>query len=343
MVLNHPYLFFYLPVLLAATGFNLFFLIPRLLERGRYKAYFATLTGTIVIASAAIVSEYYLSARFTHHTVEELYGVSICYYYFFGTALPVVFGCLIITTCIKLTKEWITIRRKEQKLEKDKIESELNFLKHQFNPHFLFNTINLIFFLIHKKPDTASESLARFSNLLRYQLYECNDRQILLTKEIDYLKNMIELEKLRQNDNVRIGLELDMHHNPTGELPTIAPFILMTFVENAFKHVSKESGTANWITIKIALEQDQLNFSVANSISTGSFGKVIHNSGIGLKNVRRRLDLLYRDRYDLNILSDSTCFEARLNLQLSPGATTVIHTAAPAPALQNKNFDYLAS
>lgn len=327
-------LLFYIPVLLLAVYFNLFFLIPAYLEKGKLQSYIFGLIATLFGASLCIVSGYYITAFLAHSTVSQLYGPDLCTYYFFGNAVPAVFTSLILTLCIKMTRVWIQTRRRQQLLEKEQLETELNFLKHQFNPHFLFNTINSIFFLIHKKPGIAAESLARFSALLRYQLYECNDTRIPLSKEINYLKNSIELEKLRQNDNVRVELQADP--GSTDHL-VIAPFILMTFVENAFKHVSKEPGFPNWITIKLELDhsrlkadEHRLNFFVSNSILPGTISTAIHNSGIGLKNVRRRLDLLYPQGHTLNIRSDSASFEVHLQLDLSSGR-------------QDEKFDYLAT
>ena len=262
-------LLFYIPILLLAVCFNLYVLIPRYLEKGRFRAYVFILIATLFGASLCIVPGYYVTAFLAHGTVSELYGPGLCSYYFFGNAMPAVFASLTFSLCIKMARVWIRTKRRQQLLEKEKLETELNFLKQQFNPHFLFNTINSIFFLIHKKPDTASGSLARFSDLLRYQLYECNVPLIALRKEIDYLKNCIELEKLRQNDNVRVSLELDDY--PGDEL-CIAPFMLVTFVENAFKHVSKEPGLQNWITIRLKVDRQWLSFFVSNSRSAGTAG-----------------------------------------------------------------------
>ncbi len=215
---------------------------------------------------------------------------------------------------IKLTKNWVQTQRRQQLLEKEKLETELKFLKYQFNPHFLFNTINSIFFLIHKNPHMASASLAKFSDLLRYQLYECNDKQIPLEKEIAYLENFIELEKLRQNNNFEVTLQTHQSgHEPLG----IAPFILMTFVENAFKHVSKHTHTLNWINIQVTVNQQQLYFSIANSRSYDAPADVVAYGGIGLQNVQRRLDLLYSGQYALDIQSDPASFAVKLRLNLS--------------------------
>lgn len=206
-------------------------------------------------------------------------------------------------------------------LEKEKLETELNFLKYQFNPHFLFNSINSIFFLIHKNPDMASASLAKFSELLRHQLYECNDHQIPLSKEITYLENFIELEKLRQSDSLEVVFEAQERFE--GE-PGIAPFILMTFMENAFKHVSRHQGAPNWIRGDLQLDRMELRFNLSNSVSEEGNTEVVHYGGIGLKNVRRRLDLIYPGKYKLDTWRDADRFIVHFEVELEMLAMTEI-------------------
>jgi two-component system, LytTR family, sensor kinase len=308
---------FYVVFQALAVYFNLYFLIPRYLEKGRYALYLFYLVLTIFSAAALIVPGYYLSALAAGKTMKDFYGAEgNCMYQFFGSALPSALASMTLAMSIKLAKNWIQTQRRHQLLEKEKLETELNFLKHQFNPHFLFNTINSIFFLIHKNPHMASASLAKFSDLLRYQLYECNDRQIFLSKEIACLENSIELERLRQNDNVEVTLSVNQNGGHAGHLG-IAPFILMTFVENAFKHVSRDIERMNWIRIKLDLDGQRLTFSVANSTSAGSVGHVVHYGGIGLKNVQRRLDLIYPGQYGLQINNNITSFEIRLQMSLT--------------------------
>jgi len=215
---------------------------------------------------------------------------------------------------IKLTKNWIEGQRRQQLLEKEKLETELKFLKYQFNPHFLFNSINSIFFLIHKNPDMASASLAKFSELLRHQLYESNENQIPLDKEIAYLENFIELEKLRQNQGLKVTFNVpDNYPANLG----IAPFILMTFVENAFKHVSKHKDTGNWINVQLQVADNQLYVDIVNSKSAERNTDVVTYGGIGLKNVQRRLDLVYPGQYELDIKNNPDSFVVKCRLQLS--------------------------
>jgi len=305
---------FYVIFQALAVYFNLYFLIPRYLEKSRFALYISYLALTVVCATLCVVSGYYISAYVSGQTVAELYGENACFNSFLSNALPSTMASMTLAMSIKLTKNWIQTRQRQQLLEKEKLETELTFLKNQFNPHFLFNTINSIFFLIHRNPDMASASLAKFSDLLRYQLYECNDQQIPLSKEIAYLENFIELERLRQNANVQISVVIDPVYS---DHLSIAPFIVMTFVENAFKHVSHHQARPNWIDLKLSLQDSDLTLWVANSTAQKLSDEILKHSGIGLKNVQRRLDLLYPDRYELDVHQDEHQFGIRLKLSLA--------------------------
>jgi two-component system LytT family sensor kinase len=297
--------------------FNLYFLIPRYLEKQRFGLYLFYLALTIITTSALITSGYYISAWLAGSTAEKIFGIApnLNGYYHLIKEEPFRFtlGVITLAMSIKLAKKWIETERRQQQLEKEKLETELKFLKYQFNPHFLFNSINSIFFLIHKNPDVASASLAKFSELLRHQLYECNDQLIPLDKEIVYLQNFIELEKLRQNQSLTVRLDIGQVYVPD---MGIAPFILMTFVENAFKHVSKDKGRDNWIQISLNVIGTQLHFTAANSTSETHTPQVINYGGIGLKNVQRRLDLIYSGEYLLDITKNIETFGVKLELEL---------------------------
>jgi two-component system, LytTR family, sensor kinase len=302
---------FYVIFETLANYFNLYFLIPKFLEKSKFTTYIALLIITIAGTASVIVLGYYLGAFFTGKSLADMYGKESCSFFhlLLGSPLSSTTASLTLGMSIKLTKNWLQTQRRQQLLEKEKLETELNFLKYQFNPHFLFNTINSIFFLIHKNPDKASASLAKFSELLRHQLYECNDTQIPLTQEITYMENTIDLEKLRQNDNLRVTFEVEKTGNYV-----IAPFILMTFIENAFKHVSKHTDQENWIRIKLYIDE-KLHFSISNS-TADNVQDIIRYGGIGLKNVQRRLDLIYPGQYDLSIQNKTTSFEVNLQIAI---------------------------
>lgn len=301
-----------------AVYFNLYLLIPRYLEKGRYTIYLTFLALTIIVASICIIPGYYLSAMVAHSTVEKDYGFTTTFKSLYELLKEEPFRTtLAVTTLamsIKLAKNWIETQRRQRALEKEKLETELKFLKYQFNPHFLFNSINSIFFLIHKNPDMASASLAKFSDLLRHQLYESNDSLIPLSKEIVYLENFIGLEKLRQSPDLQTDFNIDDDYSPA---LGIAPFILMTFVENAFKHVSKHKDSPNWIRMDLVVDGLDLKMNIANSRADDDSRQAVHYGGIGLKNVQRRLELIYPGQFELEIRKTENDFKVTLQLQLS--------------------------
>ena len=306
-------------MLFQAVGvyFNLYYLIPKFLEKGRYIEYVSLVILTILATAIMIIPGYYVSAWWNETPFKELFGKQPSEFLFFvkTNSLPSTAASMTLAMSIKLTKNWLAAQRREQLLKQEKLETELKFLKSQFNPHFLFNTINSIFVLIHKNPDRASESLAKFSNLMRYQLYDCNEAQIPLQQELNYLENFIELEELRQEANFE--LEVEIAPSVDSNL-MIAPFILMPFVENAFKHVSQRREGGNWIKLSLQLVDNQLNFQIANSIAPAfkSTADVVNYGGLGLRNVKRRLDLLYPANYELQLNNQSHQFEVQLQLTL---------------------------
>lgn len=309
--------FFYVIFPAFAVYFNLYFLVPRYLANGRYIAYLTYLLLTIIVASIFIVPGYYLSAWYAGSTAEKAFAITTNLKGLYEVVKEDPFRSTLAATTlamsIKLAKNWIETQRRQRALEKEKLETELKFLKYQFNPHFLFNSINSIFFLIHKNPDIASASLAQFSELLRHQLYESNDSLISLKKEIAYLENFIELEKLRQRPDLKTVFNIDDDYP---QCLGVAPFILMTFVENAFKHVSKHTDSANWIRMDLKIDGMLLKMVIANSRADNDSRQAIHYGGIGLKNVQRRLDLLYPDGHRLEIQRTEVDFKVVLELQL---------------------------
>jgi two-component system LytT family sensor kinase len=297
--------------------FNLYYLMPKFLGKGKYAQYVSLVILTILGTAICIVPGYDVSAWLSGNTTESLYGRPPGDFWFFFqvNTLPSAAAAMTLGMSVKLAKEWIQTKKRQQLLEKEKLETELKFLKSQFNPHFLFNSINSIFVLIHKNPAMASESLAKFSDLLRYQLYECNEAEIPLQQEITYIENFIELEKLRQENNVDLTVDIQKQH--VDQL-SIAPFILMPFIENAFKHVSKRKERTNWIIIKLYADQQQLHFTCSNSVSAqyNSSVEPMQYKGLGLKNVQRRLELLYGGRHELQIASTDESYSVSLAIQL---------------------------
>jgi len=223
---------------------------------------------------------------------------------------------LLVSTGVafKLLLDHAKAQKRIGEIAKEKSEAELNFLKSQINPHFLFNSINSVYFLIDKKNEDARNALHTFSEMLRYQLYECNGSKVSLKKEIAYLKDYISVQQLRKNKNLQLQFEITGDENST----FIEPLLLIPIVENAFKHLSNfDDGKKDLINIYLDAEKDNLAFTVENTISKNSVQAMQNESGIGLNNIRRRLELLYPGKHRLNITNNGECFKTRLEIELN--------------------------
>lgn len=311
--------FGYIVFHILGAYFNLYVLMPRLLEKGHLRSYIGAVMLTIVFCAAGISGGYYVADFLSDKSFHDLFDRNPEDFMplFLNAALPSTVGAMTLAMSIKLGKKWFEAERHKTALQQEKLETELKYLKSQTNPHFLFNTINSIFALIHKNPDMASESLASFSQLLRYQLYECNGDLIDLHTEIKYLENFIELEQLRLDES-NTSLQFDLIQTGlTGK--KIAPLLLIPLVENAFKHVTKGRTQHNFIHMSLKVDDDKLLLDIKNS-STVNGHKSMENksySGIGLTNVRRRLALVYPDRHQLITEERDAVFSAQLKLELT--------------------------
>ncbi|MFD2099291.1 sensor histidine kinase [Flagellimonas iocasae] len=314
---SSPKFYFYVVFQLIGVYFNLYYLIPKLLYVGRYFSYVLAVLGTILLCNAFITSGYFFATLTSGKTLFELFGVypNEVFKIYFVWALPSTVASMTLGMSIKLGKNWLQTEKKRLRLEKENLETELKYLKSQINPHFLFNTINSIFALIHINPDRASESLANFSDMLRYQLYKSEDETIALEKELNFIENFIDLEKLRL-DHGHTDMQFDIQDRTTHK-KNIAPFILIPFIENAFKHVSKGKGQRNFIHMGLEASDKSLQLSIKNSkgLNGQTSEEIAESSGIGLKNVSRRLKLLYPESHSLLIVDESDRFSILLKLE----------------------------
>jgi two-component system, LytTR family, sensor kinase len=220
-----------------------------------------------------------------------------------------------IGAAIRIFNDQIKTRLAMETLQKEKAKTELDFLKAQMNPHFIFNYLNTIYFQINKENQTARTTLLKFSELLRYQLYECNTERISIEKEIAYLENYIGLQKLRYNENYAI----DFHKAPSVSSPNfdIPPLLVVPFVENAFKYVSNHADKLNEIEIKLDRDGAFFTCYIRNTTEPMREKMPSVNGGIGLQNVRRRLDLLYRPNdFELKIEDNDMDFVVFLKLKI---------------------------
>lgn len=229
------------------------------------------------------------------------------------------------STMLKIASDWTRNSRERQRLEAQSLQSELKFLRTQINPHFLFNTLNSLYALTLKKSDRAPETVLKLSEMMRYMLYESNARSVSLSKEVDYLRNYLDLEKLRHGDSADIRFEVD----GAIEGQEIAPMILVTFVENAFKHGLGKVLDGGFVHIVLLVEDDEIRFHIENAKPTALIADT-GPGGIGLVNVERRLDLLYPGQHELNTLVTDATYAVDLYLDLHVDADTLQLTPAPS-------------
>ena len=228
------------------------------------------------------------------------------HWWFSSGRLVLIYG--IYALLIRLAVGWYETQKLKSALLLEKQAGELALLRSQVNPHFLFNTLNNIYSLVYQKSDDAPQAVMKMSAIMRYVLYDANTDQVPLEKEIEYLNSFIELEKLRirHPDFVEITVE------GSTEGRSIAPMLLIPFVENAFKHGSKSAGTPG-IRIHLQIMPEEIGFEVENRVKPSGQMKD-SAAGIGLSNVRRRLNLLYPGRHQLDIVTNQDFYRVTLKI-----------------------------
>jgi two-component system LytT family sensor kinase len=214
-----------------------------------------------------------------------------------------------VATAIKLVEVQLRVRENEKLLIREKLESELKFLRQQTSPHFLLNTLNNVYALARKKSDDTAEVVMKLSELLRFILYESSDPTIPLIVEIKVLEDYLELEKMRYDQRLTVSFRKVLD----AENYQITPLLLLPFIENAFKHGISESRFESYVNIEIRVERGRLTYAVENSKDDGT--RELSNKNIGLVNVRRRLELTYKD-YSLDIKEEAYRYRVNLSLNL---------------------------
>ncbi|MBS1771769.1 MAG: histidine kinase [Bacteroidetes bacterium] len=287
---------------------NTLLLIPRLLYKGRYLYY--TLSAIVLLLINALISVYasaffnslYPDANFMGSKPQSYwYHIFPC----FWTILTLTFG--------KYMADAVNHKNKLEELQHQKLHSELESLKSQVNPHFLFNALNTIYGMARRTDMETADAVMKLSNILRYVLYDCSGHTIKLEKEIEHLNQYINFARLRTHHKENIQLTIT---GTPGE-HTIAPLLLLPFVENAIKHGLEKQSKNTWVTVDINMKRDGLSFRCANSNFINSYNSNPDHGGIGLKNVKRRLELLYPDKYELDIINNNRQYLVELNLELS--------------------------
>jgi sensor histidine kinase YesM len=282
-------------------------LIPFLLYKKRY--FWFTLTFIAMIVASSIWKMYILGA--VTHNPQLLNITNNLKGRIYDNMLPH-FLLVIAGAAFKLMRDYGKAQRRMAEIAKEKAETELNFLKSQINPHFLFNSLNSVYFLINKDNPEARNALHKFSEMLRYQLYEMmRDKNIPIEKEIRYLEDYVDLQKLRKDEKYSV----EFNYSPDVKGFAIEPLILIPFVENAFKHISHNNDKMNFIKIDMTRNNGEFHFSVENSKDVNQRSTEAQG-GIGLTNVKRRLELLYPNTHELSINDNEETYQADLKIKI---------------------------
>jgi sensor histidine kinase YesM len=292
-------------LLIAIAYLNLHYFLPRYLLRKRYLTYFtAIILSVIGYLTVQSLFDFYLYG-YVVGPMRNSHLMEALSYNFFSTL-----WYLGLMLALKLSMDWYEQQFIIQKIMVEKLHAEVNFLRAQVNPHFLFNVLNNLYALTLKKSELAPDVVLKLSEMMEYMLYDSTDEKVLLEKEISYLHNYMELERLRFSGEAVIDLQIDAELNGY----EIAPLLLLPLVENAFKHGLGKQAKNGWLKVNIGLNQSTLKVIVENTkpLSVVSEGK----GGIGLDNLRRRLELLYPARHNLELEDKNNTFRAKLVIEL---------------------------
>ena len=286
---------------------NLLYLIPNYLAKQAF-VYFG-----LVLASCAIITPIEVLVLYLKFERQAGYQESLVEYQiwiFWGN-----FIVTIVSTVLRVILDWWQYQNEKQVLVTQTMQSELRFLKSQINPHFLFNTLNNLYALTLKKSDKAPEIVLKLSEIMRYMLYECNERRVHLSKEIHYIYNYLDLERLRQPKDADIRFIVE--GNVSEQM--VAPLLFVPFLENSFKHgLNHTINGGGFVRIVLKTEGDELEFSIQNS-KVEHIPKQNHarSGGIGLVNVRQRLKILYPVDHTLEISDEPQQYTATLHLKMT--------------------------
>lgn len=293
---------------LIISYFNYFYLLPRFLQAKNFWRYALAFSIPFVLVVAARVHlQRFLIDSYTH---TEKYFYSTLY--IVQTASIMIF-IVIFVGMLRFAVEWFELEARKKEIENEKLMAELNFLKAQINPHFLFNTLNNLYYLVFTKADKATDVIAKLSQMMRYMIYETNHAKVSMDKEIEYMQNYIDLERMRLNNEIPIRLHIEGDTTQA----SIAPLIFITFLENAFKHGVSNNKPEAWVNIEIIMAGNACIYRVENSKLTNSHPNANGKSGIGLQNVNRRLELSYPDQYTLTTIDLPEKYSVELKLTLS--------------------------
>jgi two-component system LytT family sensor kinase len=280
---------------------NAFLLVPKLLDKKRIGLYILSVLALVTINTylRSLSQRHWDSITFPEDVMEITS--------YFKWNLFDSFWSILISTLLLFSLRWSDQRQQVKNIEVAQLQTELKYLRSQLNPHFLFNGLNTIYGNIDIGNQEARNILLQFSDLLRYNLYEADVEFVELGKEAAYLENYVALQRARSNANLNIELNIHVENSSL----KIAPLIFIVFVENAFKFINRDDTTNNFVRISLVERDNGITFHCINTYETNKA-----EGGIGLANVQRRLELLYKNRYVLEIKSDNSVYDVNLTINV---------------------------
>lgn len=296
LIMTLPLGFFSMPFFY----FNSEFLVRKFLHKGQLTSYIMSL---LVMFSIYLFAYYLLKDYLVDKYPIRIYDSRTLFPVLFIISMSTLYGFVIFMT---------SQAKKNQEEQAERLKSELSFLRSQISPHFIFNVLNSIVYLIRTKSKEAESVTLELSNLIRYMLYESENKQVLLEKEIEYLENYVKLQNVRFGDDVKINITMEGN---TGSM-MIEPMLLIPFVENAFKHgVGFIKNPSIDIFLK-TIDGQKFVFKVKNLMTNEKSNVKDPNSGIGIRNVTRRIELLYPNSHNLEMKQENGFYEVYLELDL---------------------------
>jgi LytS/YehU family sensor histidine kinase len=296
--------------LMSVAYSNYLYYLPRFLKHKQWWRFTLEFLVTVVIATwIFLILKRYLIDGYTYQ-IDFAYSARF--------AITVAMSAIFIASFIAMLKfleDWFQLEASRQEMINEKLSAELRFLKAQINPHFLFNTLNNLYALTLKKSDLAPEIVIKLSEMMRYMLYDCNEKRVLLSKEVAYLQNYLDLERLRQGNSVSINFTVE------GQISEqkIAPLLFIPFLENSFKHgLNSYITNGGFVNLLLQVDLQTVHFSIENSkpekVPIADPNR--RSGGIGLVNVHRRLNLMYSNNYELKIDNNPKTYIVDLTIEL---------------------------
>ena len=290
-------------------------LLPIALKKGKMQLFVVqTLIATALLTAAiagVFYGTYWLAIHGSLYDNASQLEQNKDYFVVFLRTIPSALLIIGSTCGFQFYQQHYQMAQQHTLLQQAHLEAQLRILQDQINPHLMFNVLNHLHILMKKDVDLAATLLVKFSDILRYQLYECNRETIALEKEVSYLKNLVSVEKIRWGDELLVNCIW----NITNAKRDIVPLLLVPFVENAFKHVARLPSEKGFVRMSLSQEEELLTFTIENSNSPKPARKR-DSSGLGLENVQKRLQILYPDQHDLQITHSNTLFKVVLVIHL---------------------------